>query len=166
MYELYDYFLKTYKNNTRFEFLSFLLDKGIDVNELFDERYEINFFVHNYIDNLDNGYYTKEYSDPPFAKDSFYFLLHSEGIKDLTNDKSIMKFSLIKMYVKWSADEEPYINWCGRAEPKRKVFLLLRGGTTIVPSTAEEIINSTNITIIYDNSTSNVSNDNYIILVM
>ena len=105
MYELYDYFLKTYKNITRFEFLSFLLDKGIDVNELFDERYEINFFVHNYIDNLDNGYYTKDYSDPPFAKDSFYFLLHSEGIKDLTNDKSIMKFSLIKMYIKWSADE-------------------------------------------------------------
>ena len=45
MNEFYDYFLNTYKNNTRFEFLRFLLDKGIDVNELFDERYEMNFFV-------------------------------------------------------------------------------------------------------------------------
>ena len=35
MYELYDYFLNTYKNNTRFEFLRFLLDKGIEwMNDL------------------------------------------------------------------------------------------------------------------------------------
>ena len=162
MYDLYEHFLKKYKNNTRFEFLSFLLDKGINVSELFDEGNELNFFVHNYIDNVDNGYYSKDYSDPPFTSDSFFCLLHSEGIKDLTHDKSIMEFSMIRMYAKWSGDKYPYIIWEGRAQQKRKVFRLLRGGTTIVPSTAEEIINSTNITIIYDNSTSNVSNDNYV----
>ena len=59
MNEFYDYFLNTYKNNTRFEFLRFLLDKGIDVNELFDERYEMNFFVHNFRDNIDSGYSMK-----------------------------------------------------------------------------------------------------------
>ena len=162
MYDLYEHFLEKYKNNTRFEFLSFLLDKGINVSELFDEGNELNFFVHNYIDNVDNGYYTTYYSDPPFNSDSFFCLLHSEGIKDLTHDKSIMEFSMIRMYVKWSGDEYPYIKWYGRAQQKRKVFRLLRGGTTIVPSTAEEIINSKNITIIYNNITSNVSNDNYV----
>ena len=162
MYDLYEHFLEKYKNNTRFEFLSFLLDKGINVSELFDEGNELNFFVHNYIDNVDNGYYTTYCSDPPFNSDSFFCLLHSEGIKDLTHDKSIMEFSMIRMYAKWSGDEYPYIIWEGRAQQKRKVFRLLRGGTTIVPSTAEEIINSTNITIIYNNITSNVSNDNYV----
>ena len=161
MYDLYEHFLEKYKNNTRFEFLSFLLDKGINVSELFDEGNELNFFVHNYIDNVDNGYYTTYCSDPPFNSDSFFCLLHSEGIKDLTHDKSIMEFSMIRMYAKWSGDKYPYIIWEGRAQQKRKVFRLLRGGTTIVPSTAEEIINSTNITIIYNNITSNVSNDNY-----
>ena len=35
MYKLYDCFLNTYKNNTRFEFLRFLLDKGIEwMNDL------------------------------------------------------------------------------------------------------------------------------------
>ena len=87
--------------------------------------------------------------------------MHSEGIKDLTHDKSIMEFSMIRMYAKWSGDDYRYIKWYGGNQPNRKVFRLLRGGTIIVPSTAEEIINSTNITIIYDNSTSNVSNDNY-----
>ena len=161
MYDLYEHFLKKYKNNTRFEFLSFLLDKGINVSELFDEGNELNFFVHNYIDNEDNGYYTTYNSDPPYNSDSFFCLLHSEGIKDLTHDKSIMEFSMIRMYAKWSGDDDPYVKWYGGAQQKRKVFRLLRGGTTIVPSTAEEIINSTNITIIYDNSTSNVSNDNH-----
>ena len=161
MYDLYEHFLEKYKNNTRFEFLSFLLDKGINVSELFDEGNELNFFVHNYIDNVDNGYYTTYCSDPPFNSDSFFCLLHSEGIKGLARGKSIMEFSMIRMYVKWSGDEYPYIKWYGRAQQKRKVFRLLRGGTTIVPSTAEEIINSTNITIIYNNITSNVSNDNY-----
>ena len=161
MYDLYEHFLEKYKNNTRFEFLSFLLDKGINVSELFDEGNELNFFVHNYIDNEDNGYYTTYNSDPPFNSDSFFCLLHSEGIKGLASGKSIMEYSMIRMYAKWSGDKYPYIIWEGRAQQKRKVFRLLRGGTTIVPSTAEEIINSTNITIIYDNSTSNVSNDNY-----
>ena len=162
MYDLYEHFLKKYKNNTRFEFLSFLLDKGINVSELFDEGNELNFFVYNYIDNVDNGYYTTYNSEPPFNSDYYFCLLHSEGIQNLTHDKSIMEFScLIRVYVKWSGDEYPYVKWYGSAQQKRKVFRLLRGGTTIVPSTAEEIINSTNITIIYDNSTSNISNDNH-----
>ena len=103
--------------------------------------------MHNYIDNVDNGYYTTYCSDPPFNSDSFFCLLHSEGIKGLARGKSIMEFSMIRMYAKWSGDNYPYINMCGGAQQKRKVFRLLRGGTIIVPSTAEEIINSTN----YDN---------------
>ena len=45
MSDLYDYYLRIYKNNTRYEFLSFLSDKGIDVSELLDENDDINFFV-------------------------------------------------------------------------------------------------------------------------
>ena len=72
MSELYEYFLETYKNNTRFEFLRFLLDKGIDVNELFDERYEMNFFV-----NL--GYRIDGDED---ESQCYFNLLHSDGINN------------------------------------------------------------------------------------
>ena len=88
MSELYEYFLETYKNNTRFEFLSFLLDKGIDANELFDERYEINFFVHNFRDNLSTGYLVDEGNPHDCCYD--FNLLHSDGIQDLTHNKAIM----------------------------------------------------------------------------
>ena len=123
MYDLYEHFLKKYKNNTRFEFLSFLLDKGINVSELFDEGNELNFFVHNYIDNVDNGYYTTYCSDPPFNSDSFFCLLHSEGIKDLTHDKSIMEFSMIRMYAKWSGDDWHMLNGTGGLNKKEKSFV-------------------------------------------
>lgn len=123
MYDLYEHFLEKYKNNTRFEFLSFLLDKGINVSELFDEGNELNFFVHNYIDNVDNGYYTTYCSDPPFNSDSFFCLLHSEGIKDLTHDKSIMEFSMIRMYAKWSGDDWHMLNGTGGLNKKEKSFV-------------------------------------------
>ena len=111
MSELYEYFLETYKNNTRFEFLSFLLDKGIDANELFDERYEINFFVHNFRDNLSTGYLVDEGNPHDCCYD--FNLLHSDGIQDLTHNKAIMVKYYIAMYVKWSGDKYPYIGWYG-----------------------------------------------------
>ena len=154
MYDLYDYFLKTYKNNTRFEFLSFLLDKGIDVSDLLDERNEINFFVYNFRDNMDDGYlidkgdYRNQYYD--------FCLLHSEASKDLIYDNAVMVNNLVPMYVKW-LKVWGYLGrrhkWYGMPQASRKVARFLRGRTIIVPSTAQEIINSTNNTKIYDNFT-------------
>ena len=166
MYELYDYFLKTYKNNTRFEFLRFLLDKGIDVNELFDETYEMNFFVHDFKDNIDLGYKKVSYNE--IFDDWYYFnLLHSDGIQNLTNNKSIIVRDFIPLYVELIGGvSRNHPTVYGIPQGKRKVTRLLLGNTIIVPSTAEEIINS-NDTIKYDNSTSMIFtginfSDNYI----
>ena len=168
MYDLYAYFLETYKNNTRFEFLSFLLDKDIDVNELLDERYEMNFFIHNYRDGLDTGYLI----DKGDIHNQYYDfnLLHS-GNKDVTqpliDNKAIISKYAIPMYVKWFGVVGLQNVWYGMAQAPRKVARLLRGNAAIVPSTAEEIINSINNTKKYDNFTSMVFtgidfSDNYV----
>ena len=132
MNEFYDYFLNTYKNNTRFEFLRFLLDKGIDVNELFDERYEMNFFV-----NL--GYRI----DGDEKESQCYFnLLHSDGINNsiITRDW----FLIYKKTYTFRGREDGGARYWYRGVPqgKRNVSRLLRNTTATVPSTAEEIINS------------------------
>ena len=133
MNEFYDYFLNTYKNNTRFEFLRFLLDKGIDVNELFDERYEMNFFV-----NL--GYRIDLVGDKDQSK-CYFNLLHSDGINN-----SIITRDLFLIYEKTYTEKHRVDRgtrtWFrGVPQGKRNVSRLLVRNTT-VPSTAEEIINS------------------------
>ena len=135
MNEFYDYFLNTYKNNTRFEFLRFLLDKGIDVNELFDERYEMNFFV-----NL--GYRIDLVGDKDQSK-CYFNLLHSDGINNsiITRDWFLI---YEKTYTLRNRGDGGTRSWYrGVPQGKRNVSRLLVGNTTAtVPSTAEEIINS------------------------
>ena len=91
MYDLFDCFLKTYKNNTRFEFFRFLLDKGIDVNELMEENNEINFFIHNFNKNWDCGYSVND--DEPNEGYYYFNLLHSDG----SNNNPIL-FGIFLMY--------------------------------------------------------------------
>ena len=135
MNEFYDYFLNTYKNNTRFEFLRFLLDKGIDVNELFDERYEMNFFV-----NL--GYRIDLVGDKDQSK-CYFNLLHSDGINNsiITRDLFLI---YEKTYTLRNRGDGGTRSWYrGVPQGKRNVSrLLVRNTTATVPSTAEEIINS------------------------
>ena len=135
MNEFYDYFLNTYKNNTRFEFLRFLLDKGIDVNELFDERYEMNFFV-----NL--GYRIDLVGDKDQSK-CYFNLLHSDGINNSIITRDLLKKKK-KTYTLRNRGDGGTRSWYrGVPQGKRNVSRLLVGNTTAtVPSTAEEIINS------------------------
>ena len=148
MSELYDYFLNTYKNNTRFAFLSFFLDKGINTSELMDERYEINFFQANFFFPILFGNY-------------FILLLHSDKV-DTISDSSLYNGNAEiekNIYIMFSYQEgiiyhsygakEYYIKSKGQ---ERIISILQRGEPTIVPSTAQEIINLINNTNIYNNS--------------
>ena len=78
--DLYDYYLRIYKNNTRsietrYEFLSFLSDKCIDVSELLDESNDINFFAGNLHEEWVSG-----------ALKNFKFtFLHSDKVDTISN---------------------------------------------------------------------------------
>ena len=163
----YDYFLKTYKNNTRFEFFRFLLDKGIDVNELMNENNEINFFIHNFNKNWDCGYSVND--DEPNEGYYYFNLLHSDG----SNNNPIMFGTFLMYKVIRYQDYDLLFNtgydYNGFAQLSRKVSRFLRGKTIIVPSTAEKVINSTNDTIEYEDFSPIIfiptnAGDNYVIL--
>ena len=151
MSEIYDYYLNTYKNNTRFGFLSFLSDKGIDVSKLFDEGNEINFFVGNcYGESGEKA--SMNYKCP---------FLHSDKVG--TNSKSALMTKgsyLVYSFETGHSGFTPYVR--GVSQGSKKITVLPPGGLAVVPSTAEEVINSINKTITYINYDDEIYRDSYV----
>ena len=151
MSEIYDYYLNTYKNNTRFGFLSFLSDKGIDVSKLFDEGNEINFFVGNCY--VESGEKASVNCKCPF--------LHSDKVG--TNSKSALMTKgsyLVYSFETGHSGFTPYVRGVGQRS--KKITVLPPGGLAVVPSTAEEVINSINKTITYINYDDEIYRDSYV----
>ena len=151
MSEIYDYYLNTYKNNTRFGFLSFLSDKGIDVSKLFDEGNEINFFVGNCY--VESGEKASVNCKCPF--------LHSDKVG--TNSKSALMTKgsyLVYSFETGHSGFTPYVR--GVSQGSKKITVLPPGGLAVVPSTAEEVINSINKTITYINYDDEIYRDSYV----